>query len=146
MTKKKHYIKTVKDIKYCEENGLTIFSEIEDRYYEFHNGVWCSYDENYGDIKIYNCEICVDDLDLYYYEEEPEERKEATEKDVGKLCWFYTDDDDNDRDIGILTGMQYKKGDSRHYKMDNIYYYKHCRRLSPAEVAEITGYTVEEAE
>ena len=140
--KKKHYIKIVEDIKYCEENGLTIFSEIQERYYEFHNNVWCSYDENSGDIKIYNCEMFIDDLCLYYYEEESEEpMQEATEADVGKLCLFW-DNEERDGERSILKVIHSKE--LYPYLTEDCNYYVHCRRLSPAEVAEITGYKVEE--
>ena len=29
MTKKKHYIKTIEDIKYCEENGIELYDDYQ---------------------------------------------------------------------------------------------------------------------
>lgn len=62
--------------------------------------------------------------------------KEATEEDIGKLCWFW--DKECDKRMGILDHIE----DRLYYVGD--WFYDHCRRLTPAEVAEITGYKVEE--
>lgn len=135
---KQHYIKTVADIKYCEDNEKTVFSEFEkNRYYEFHNNVWCQYKKGSRDIIVYNCEMFVDDLELYYYEKESEELQEATEKDVGKLCWF-SNVADGDKYISILSQIT-----SDNIFVSNIFasqgnwqYWKHCRPLTKAEIQE----------
>lgn len=71
---------------------------------------------------------------------EKEPVKEATEKDVGKLCWFWDNDEDN-KGIGTLTEILTDNPYSFCYRAGC---FRHCRRLTPAEVAEITGYKVEE--
>lgn len=138
--KKKHYIKDISDIKYCEEKGLTIYSYTwEPDFFKFDNGVWCMYSDN--ELKSYNSSFDVSYDDLYYYEEEPEEQ-EATEKDVGKLCKFYDTEADEPR-YSVLEKVF--KEDSDFPFMDSCCdTWEHCRRLSPAEVAEITGYGVTE--
>lgn len=71
--------------------------------------------------------------------QEREPVKEADENDIGKLCWFW---DDENRVVGILSHIG---KDSFPYKDGERFFgWKHCRRLTPAEVAEITGYKVEE--
>ena len=139
--KKKRYIKTVEDIKYCEENGLTIYpTHGIDCCYEFENGHWnqCSQD---GELWMYALGIDME-IEPYYYEEEP--MQEATEDDIGKLCWFW-DDSEKYKSIGILDEYD-KYGEECKYFSRCSGNYRNGRRLSPAEVAEITGYKVEKAE
>ena len=191
--KKKHYITTIADIKYCEENGRTIWSAIDvsNYYYKFSNGVWCRYRENdegkEDDLFEYNSRLCVSLNDtniLYYYEEESEEKpkitkddlgkkaifpdgsigelrfivkpagknfmygkdactfyksceiveeqQEATEKDIGKLCWFW--DVENNKFIEVLAG--YDKDCEIPYECGVGWYNKHCRPLTKAEIQE----------
>ena len=129
--KNKHYIKTVEDIKYCEEKGLKIYPRMEGFYFEFRSGVWNEYDENDSLVSYQTTLFVSDNL---YYEEEP--IQEAIEEDVGKLCWFW--DDECNKRMGILDHIE----DGLYYVRN--WFYGHCRRLSPAEVAEMTGYKVEE--
>lgn len=68
MTKIKHEIKTIDDIKYCEEHGLTIYSDTwEPDFFKFTNGVWCMYSDN--ELKIYHTSFDISYDELYYYEE-----------------------------------------------------------------------------
>lgn len=71
--------------------------------------------------------------------QEKEPVKEVTKKDIGKLCCFW-DFREDDKQIGVLVELD---TDACPYH-DGYTYYQHCRRLTPAEVAEITGYKVEE--
>ena len=143
MTKKKHYIKTVEDIKYCEENEIPIHMEASLLYcYKFLRGVWCWVNLPTGELVEYNCLLDAHNDDLYYYEEESEEQTEATEKDIGKLCWFKSKTEIHYK-VSILKKIV-------HYKEFNMYEtewgdrFGCCRRLTPSEVAEITGYGVTE--
>lgn len=133
--KSKKFIKTIDDIKYCEEHGLTIYSEIEPRYYEFHNNVWCSYDEDSRDIKVYNCEMFLYDLELYYYEEE-QKQQEATEKDIGKLCWV-SDDDCGNRDAECFIAILSEVCDyGRRFRDESGSRWEHCFPLTKEEIKE----------
>lgn len=69
------------------------------------------------------------------------ERKVAAD-DIGKLCWFW--DGDCLKHIGILEEIL--DNDTRPYWSLNDGCYQKCHRLTPPEVAEITGYKVEEEE
>ena len=139
--KSKHYIETIEDIKYCEEKGLTIYSDTwSPNFFRFVNGVWCMYSDK--ELKIYNHSFDISYDELYYKNDLKEEpTPEATEKDVGKLCWFW-DNEERDGERSILKVVHSKE--NYPYLTEDCNSYVHCRRLSPSEVAEITGYKVEE--
>ena len=129
--KKKHYIKDISDIKYCEDNGLTIYSDTwEPDFFKFDNGVWCMYSDN--ELKFYNSSFDVSYDELYYYEEEPEEQQEVTEKDVGKLCWFW-DEDEDDKQVSVLNEI--RMGSFPYYSI-NLGVYINCRPLTKEEIKE----------
>lgn len=137
--KKKHFIEDISDIKYCEENGLIIFSDKRGCSWEFLNNVWCQCIGKF--VCFYNSALNIKEDQLYYYEEQ--EQQEASEDDLGRLCYCWNEEDDRE-ELGILKG--YDTSDDDKYHIAGLGYYKHCRKLSPAEVAEITGYKVEKAE
>lgn len=60
--------------------------------------------------------------------------QEATEADVGKLCKFWDDDEDDKEWIacGILTNIINGK-----YDRDRSALYDHCRRLTKTEIEEL---------
>ncbi len=68
--------------------------------------------------------------------------QEATEQDIGKLCYFW-EEGEEDRDLGILVNI----GDGdRPYRLDNRLadfaysdelWYDHARRLTKQEIEEI---------
>ena len=139
---KKKYLKTVEDVISLKDTDTKIYAEKEEGcYYQFVKGVFCCFSTN-------NDHVCIGDyvtlkMNLYILEEEPV--KEATEKDKGKLCKFWNDDPSKYM-VGMLHATDFEGGDNYRYC---VYcaegcWYKHCRRLTPAEVAEITGYKVEE--
>ena len=72
-----------------------------------------------------------------YFEEESEEQTEVTEKDVGKLCWFWNGEklDDESMELGILEDVSYD-GDELKYLSDDEYWRYHCRPLTKAEIQE----------
>ena len=71
---------------------------------------------------------------------EREPVKEADENDIGKLCEFW---DGNFRGRCIST-LECLQKSNLPYKAKYGAGWEHCRRLTPTEVAEITGYKVEE--
>jgi hypothetical protein len=127
--KKKHYIKTIEDIKCCEENGIEVYDDYQSTVcFRFVDGVWCSYTNK--NLNVYNVRLSLNSL---YYEEESEEQQEATEKDIGKLCWFWNAYDAHDKIVGLLKGIEIN-GDR--FYADNIAYYRHCRPLTKEEIKE----------
>ena len=78
---------------------------------------------------------------LEKYKETTVKVKMATEEDVGKLCFFW-DDPKDDGSKGVLKWILNK--DQYKYVNQSGFAWNYCRRLTPSEVEEITGYNVEE--
>jgi len=64
----------------------------------------------------------------------------ASEKDIGKLCWFWDKGCSEHKYIGILHNMR-----NDMYRDDRDVGYDCCRRLTLQDVAKITGYKVEKS-
>ena len=65
--------------------------------------------------------------------------QEATEQDIGKLCYFWGNDDKNDFAYGILGSLGTENGE-KYYNIDNIdegLYFEHARRLTKQEIEEL---------
>lgn len=126
--KKKHVeIKTIDDIKYCEENGLRIYPRTKGYYFEFHNGIWSEYK---GNDSLVSYQVTLFVSDNLYYEEEP--MQEVTEEDVGKLCLFW--DVDDNKFIEVLAG--YDKDSKTPYECGAGWYNRYCRPLTKEEIKE----------
>lgn len=134
----KKYITTIEDIEALRNTDTKIYRDNHQGYFKFVNGVLCKFDDD-GDIRYNDLLLLTNDPNYErHYIEVEEPVKEATKKDIGKLCKFFGTFDPPF--IGILAGFTY---DRRPIRVGgNIY--KKCYRLTPAEVAEITGYKVEE--
>ena len=67
--------------------------------------------------------------------------QEATEEDVGKICWFWYDNDDAAK-IGVLEEID-EIQDKEELDFENFYVskdgysYHHCRRLTKQEIEEL---------
>lgn len=64
--------------------------------------------------------------------------QEATEQDVGKLCYFWGNDK-NDYAYGILRSIETEKGEI-YYTIDDAdggLYFEHARRLTKQEIEEL---------
>ena len=61
--------------------------------------------------------------------------KEATEADVGKLCYFW-DDNEEFKGYAILT-LKDVAGGKPYYIADDKSTYDHCRRLTKQEIEEL---------
>lgn len=132
----KKYLTTPEEILALRHTDTKIYNEsceTEEIYYQFVDGVLCEFIRDDG--FIFNTDLPLSKL--YILVEEPV--KEVLEEDIGKLCWFW-DFDDDDKQIGVLVGIA---KDSCPYR-NGYSWYQHCRRATPAEIAEITGYKVEE--
>ena len=135
----KKYLTTPEEILALKDTDTKIYTEDYEGYYQFIQGTLCYFDDDDSFIVCSDIGIGVGYSNRYILVEEPV--KEADENDIGKLCWFF-DDDGKDEDYKTLSTL--KSIDNCKYVTIKGYYYKHCRRLSPSEVAEITGYKVEE--
>lgn len=124
--KKKHYIKDISDIKYCEEHKRLVLAGVYSDTYKFEDGVWNRYDSD-GNLDYYNIGISTTD-GLYYYEEE----SAASKNDVGKLCLFWNFDADKPL-LGILEDTE---ACEYRYKCLNRDWYIHCSPLTKEEIQE----------
>lgn len=132
----KKYLTKPEEILALKDTDTKIYIDGLSTYYQYVGGVLCRFHEKHP--PVFNCAVELNGLDpLYILVEEPV--KEATKEDIEKLCCFW-DFHEDDKQIGVLVELD---TDSCPYN-DGYTYYQHCRRLSPSEVAEITGYKVEE--
>ena len=135
---KKKYITTIEEILALRDTDKKIYLENNRGYYKFVEGIPCFF--CHDSTVFYNCTIDFDQVEsnLYVFVEEPV--KEADESDLGKLCLFW-DDNQKAKVVDVLKDIS--KG-SRRFERKTAGWYYHCRRLTPTEVAEISGYKVEE--
>lgn len=138
---KKRYLKTVEDVLALKGTETKIYEERSTWYYKFVTGVLCRFNA-YNGVTYFNCKLDMEE-DIYILEEEP--MKEATADDIDKLCKFW-DNDENDFRLSILRSIKIESKTDYPFVDDFDTEWLHCRRLSPSEVAELTGYKVEKAE
>ncbi len=136
---KKRYLEKVEDVLALKDTDTKIYKEHATWYYKFVKGVLCRF-STYNGVTYFNCTLNVE-KDIYILEEEP--MQEATEKDINKLCKFW-DCDENDFRLSILRNIESKT--DYPFSDDFDAEWLHCRRLTPSEISELTGYFVEEAE
>lgn len=138
MTTKK-YLTTVEEVLALKDTDTKIYSDDADGYYKFVQGILCYfYDDHDSTVLSIEFGIGKGFAGRYILVEEP--IKDATEEDIGKLCKFW-DSDTDEKNISVLKKIN---KECSYPFVHNDGYYGHCSPLTPAEVAEITGYKVEE--
>ena len=140
---KKRYLETVEDVLALKDTDTKIYKEHATWYYKFVKGVLCRF-STYNGVTYFNCTLNIE-KDIYILEEEPE--KEATADDVGKLCWFFNDNKESvDTRKSFVAVLWRIDNDFKYPYLDDAtcIHWEHCSRLTPSEVAELTGYKVEE--
>ena len=70
-----------------------------------------------------------------------EELYKATEKDVGKLCYFWDTGYESIPHLDILESYS-ANSDYPYEALNKGVEYQHARQLTPKEVEELTGYEV----
>lgn len=63
-------------------------------------------------------------------------RIEATKNDLGKLCYFWDNDEDYSEQIGLLTEIKIENCIFRYVMSDSVCF-AHCRRLTKQEIEEL---------
>ena len=131
----KKYLTTPEEILALKDTDTKIYCEDTAAWYcQFIGGILCHIFTD--KTVIINATM---DLAKNYYILVEESVEEANENDIGKLCYFW-DFHKDDKQVGVLVKL-----DQDACPYHNGYTYcSHCRRLTPTEVAEITGYKVEE--
>lgn len=74
-------------------------------------------------------------IDFHDKDEITRPMEEATEADLGKLCYFW-DNCCEDIIIGKLTVVERNKGHT-YYRLGNYAVFDHCRRLTKQEIEEL---------
>jgi hypothetical protein len=105
-------------------------------YWKFVSGVLCKF---YTDTNgfTYNTSFTLDNNSNFYIEVEDE----PSEDDIGKLGWFWDDDDEIGTGLCIIDRLD-EIYEGRFYAVDAGSYYEHFRPLTPEEVEKYTGYKV----
>lgn len=131
----KKYLTTPEEILALKDTDTKIYCENVTAWYcQFINGVLCRiYTDKTAMFNVYI------DLTGNYYILVEEPVKEATEQDIGYLCYFY--EDDTSLFLGVLDEID---GEGLYSRKGGCAKWTHCRRLTSKEIAEITGYKVEE--
>ena len=62
--------------------------------------------------------------------------QEATEADIGKLCYFWDDNEDYSKQIGLLTEIKAENSIFK-YVMSESICFAHCRRLTKQEAEKL---------
>lgn len=127
----KKYLTTPEEILALKDTDTKIYKDNCCGYFKFVGGVFCYFSKT-SDV-FFNVELGFNQVESQLYIEV--EELEVTKEDIGKLCWFW-DFDEKKKQIGVLVELD---EDSCPYR-NGYGWYHHCRRLTNAEVAEITGY------
>lgn len=139
---KKKYLNTIEDVLALKDTDTQIYCEGDEGYYQFIQGTLFYIDDDGSIIVSSEMGVGKGFSGKYILEEEPE--KVEPEKAVGRLCVFW-DDSFPGKMYGILEDFGEDVQTKRlSYYCKDTRWYDNCRRLTPAEVAEITGYDVEE--
>ena len=121
--------------------GQFIFVDDEDNHFiHMVNGVLFEHSDKYGWRINPSCYM----NDSCYFEDEDKE-EEATETDIGKLCYMW-DRNRKDKVVRVLGRISDKRLNSKYpySSKENTDCWMHCRILTPLEVEQITGYKVQE--
>lgn len=122
---KKRYLKTIEDVLALKNTDTKIYEENHNGYYKFVKGTLC-YFKSYNCITYFDCALDME-KELYILEEEP--MQEATEADIGKLCWF--SNRGGRKFVGILREVL-----SHAFISDYGARSVHCRPLTKEEIKE----------
>lgn len=132
----KKYLKTIEDIEALRNTDTIIHYGSDEEYVlKFVNGVLCAfYKENTDHLSEYNFPLNIE-IHTPYIEVEDD----PLEGDIGKLGWFWNNDEDL-KDVDILNSIS--TGDGGHFEGQTAGWFKHFRPLTISEVEKYTGYNV----
>lgn len=133
---KKRYLKTIEDIESLRNTDTKIYEDGRTGYYKFVNGVLCFFNTD-SFYNLYNAAIEINTRECELYIEVEDE---PTEVDIGKLGWFWDDEDETEAWVDILKLIKAKE--ARKFEGVSTLPCKHFRPLTPEEVEKYTGYKV----
>lgn len=134
---KKKYLKTIEDIESLRNTDTKIrYEDWDISYFRFVNSVLCEYRLEDDKLLRYNVALRCDGRQYIEVEDEP------SEDDIGKLGWFWDDDDDEDvKCVDVLNDISTGNG---RFEGQTDGWYDHFRPLTPEEIEKYTGYKVVE--
>lgn len=107
------------------DNTEKIKKSTEDKYFDK------LYKDN-GDILA----ICILNINWHNKTEITRPIQEATEADIGKLCYFWDNDEDYSSQVGLLTAIRPERKTYK-YVLAKSVCFDHCRRLTKQEIEEL---------
>lgn len=134
---RKKYLKNIEDVEALRNTDTKIYKDGSTGYNKFVNGVLCFFNTDSAYI-FYNVTMDFNQKGSNLYIEVEDE---PSEEDIGKLGWFWDDDDDIGTGLCLMDRLD-EIDEGRFYAVDVGGYYKHFRPLTPEEVEEYTGYKV----
>lgn len=131
---KKKYLKTIEDIEALRNTDTKIYREYQSSigYYKFVNGVLCSF-TTIDELFMYNAGLSWN-IQEYYIKVEDEPSEDL----IGKLGWFW-DDDEDVKCVDVLNDISTGNG---RFEGQTDGWYDHFRPLTPEEIEKYTGYKV----
>lgn len=131
----KKYLTTPEDLLALKDTDTKIYTFYEDKYYKFVDGVLCFFNEK-DELLLFNTVLVINHhCDCYPYILIEEPISNATEKDIGKMCWFFFDEDEDSGNYGVLKYIRDGK-----FHINDLFSYDNCKRLTFEEIVELTGY------
>lgn len=132
---KKKYLKTIEDIESLRNTDTKIrYEDWDISYFRFVNSVLCEYRLEDDKLLRYNVALRCDGRQYIEVEDEPSEDL------IGKLGWFW-DDDEDVKCVDVLNDISTGNG---RFEGQTDGWYDHFRPLTPEEIEKYTGYKVVE--
>lgn len=131
----KKYLTTPEEVLALKDTDTKIYDYFKDKYYKFVGGILCYFNDK-DEILLFNTNLVLGHLkNSYPYILIEEPISNATEKDIGKLCWFWDDEDEDTGNYGVLKYIRDEK-----FYINDLLSYDNCKRLTFEEIVELTGY------
>lgn len=132
---KKKYLKTSEDVEALRNTNTKIYEGCHTNiYWKFVNGVLCKFYTNMDGFT-YNTSFTVGNKSNFYIEVEDE----PSEEWIGKIGFFWNDDDDV-KGVDVLRSIS--SGKRYFERQTTCEWFNHFRPLTPEEVEKYTGYKV----
>lgn len=132
----KKYLTTPEEILALKDTDTKIYTEGDEGYHQFIQGTLFHFYNNDSFTLFSGFGIGNGFVRKYILVEKP--ISNVTEKDIGKMCWFFDEDEDSGN-YGILKYIM----DGKFY-INGVLSYSNCRRLTLKEIIELTNYKTEE--
>lgn len=127
----KKYLTTPEEVLALKDTDTKIYTDGYKGYHQFVQGTLIHFICNGSFTMFSGFDIGEGFIGKYILVEEP--ISNATEKDIGKLCWFFDEDEDSGN-YGVLKYIRDGK-----FHINDLLSYDNCKRLTFEELVELTG-------